>query len=62
MQAVCAAGGFAIGVAFNELAGAGPDAGKRERLLAAGAHLVVTDYTAAAPLLQAISGQPAAAN
>jgi len=62
MQAVCAAGGFAIGVAFNELAGAGPDAGKRERLLAAGAHLVVTDYTAAAPLLQAIIGQPAAAN
>ena len=62
MQAVCAAGGFAIGVAFDELAGAGPDAGKRKRLLAAGAHLVVTDYTAAAPLLQAISGQPAAAN
>ena len=62
MQAVCGAGGFAIGVAFDELAGAGPDAGKRERLLAAGAHLVVTDYTAAAPLLQALSGQPAAAN
>ena len=60
MQAVCAAGGFAVGVAFDELAGAGLDAGKRDRLLAAGAHLVVGDYALPGGILQAISGQPAA--
>lgn len=59
MQAVCAAGGFAIGVAFDELAGAGLDAAKQARLQAAGAHLVVADYAARALLLQAIDGQPA---
>ena len=59
MQAVCAAGGFAVGVAFDELAGAGLDAAKQARLQAAGAHLVVADYAATALLLQAIGGQPA---
>ena len=59
MQAVGAAGGFAIGVAFDELAGAGLDAAKQARLKAAGAHLVVADYAASVLLLEAIGGQPA---
>lgn len=38
------AGGFAVGVASNEAAREGVDAWKRERLIRAGAHLIIPDY------------------
>ena len=44
IENVCEAGGFAIGVASDERERIGIDAWKRERLLAAGANLIIPDY------------------
>jgi phosphoglycolate phosphatase len=45
IQNVAAAGGIAVAVASDEVARSGkPDAWKRDRLIGAGAHLVVPDY------------------
>ena len=38
------AGGFAVGVASNESARQGIDEWKRERLIRAGAHIIIPDY------------------
>lgn len=44
IENVCAVGGFAVGVASNESTRCGVDEWKRERLMRAGAHVIVPDY------------------
>ncbi len=48
------AGGFAVGVASNEAERAGIDTWKRERLIRAGADLIIPDYRDIAPLEKAL--------
>ena len=54
IRATCAVGGLAVAVAHDERQGAAPrpiDPEKRERLLAAGAQVVIPDYRCRAELL-----------
>ena len=53
------AGGFAVGVASNEAARCGIDDWKRERLIRAGADLIIPDYREIAPLEEALFGKGA---
>ena len=41
---MCEAGGFAVGVASNERDRKGIDQWKRERLIRAGANVIIPDY------------------
>ena len=50
------AGGYAVGVASDELHRAGVDEWKRERLIRAGANLIVSDYRGLAALEEALFG------
>jgi phosphoglycolate phosphatase-like HAD superfamily hydrolase len=52
-----AAGGIAVGVATDELHGAGVDAWKRNRLIGAGAHLIVPDFGEHERLLAHLFGE-----
>lgn len=44
IENVCEVGGYAVGVASNESARCGIDEWKRERLINAGAHIIIPDY------------------
>ena len=50
------AGGFAVGVASNEAQRSGIDAWKRERLICAGAQIIIPDYRDIASLEHALFG------
>lgn len=44
IENICEAGGYAVGVASNEAARCGIDEWKRERLIRAGANIIIPDY------------------
>lgn len=56
IENIAQAGGYAVGVASNEAERQGIDAWKRERLIRAGAHLIIPDYRDLAPLEQLLFG------
>ena len=57
IENVRGAGGFAVGVASNEAERRGIDEWKRERLIRAGADLIIPDYRDIAPLEEALFGK-----
>lgn len=59
IENIAQAGGYAVGVASDEAQRQGIDEWKRERLILAGAHLIIQDYRDIQPLERLLFGGPA---
>lgn len=57
IENVCEAGGFAVGVASNEAERCGIDEWKRERLIRAGANIIIADYRNLSALEEMLFGK-----